>query len=64
MGRQTAGAGHESPVAFDAPPKTDAGKREVSVPPHVMPILEAHMKEWQGLTVYSSVRTISLCVVM
>jgi len=34
--------------AFDAPPKTDAGKRTVSVPPHVLPILAAHMTEWSG----------------
>ena len=34
--------------AFDAPPKTDAGKRTVSVPPHVLPILAAHMAEWSG----------------
>jgi integrase len=38
----------ESPVAFDAPPKTDAGKRTVTVPPHVLPILQAHMQEWAG----------------
>ena len=38
----------ESSVAFDAPPKTDAGKRTVTVPPHVLPILEAHMKSWSG----------------
>jgi integrase len=38
----------ESPVAFDAPPKTDAGKRTVTVPPHVLPILQAHMQEWSG----------------
>ena len=34
--------------AFDAPPKTDAGKRTVSIPPHVLPILIAHMHEWAG----------------
>jgi integrase len=34
--------------AFDAPPKTDAGKRTVTVPPHVLPILAAHMREWSG----------------
>jgi integrase len=28
--------------------KTDAGKRTITVPPHVVPILEAHMKEWSG----------------
>jgi integrase len=38
----------ESPVAFDAPPKTDAGTRTITVPPHVLPILEAHMSEWAG----------------
>lgn len=34
---------------FDAPPKTDAGKRTVAVPPHVLPILAVHMQEWSGL---------------
>lgn len=34
--------------AFDAPPKTDAGKRTVNIPPHVLPILAAHMAEWSG----------------
>ena len=29
----------ETRQAFDAPPKTDAGKRTVTVPPHVLPIL-------------------------
>jgi integrase len=33
---------------FDAPPKTDAGKRTVTVPPHVLPILIIHMREWAG----------------
>ena len=33
---------------FDAPPKTDAGKRTITVPPHVLPILAAHMTEWSG----------------
>ncbi len=34
--------------AFDAPPKTDAGKRTVTVPPHVLPVLAAHMQDWSG----------------
>jgi integrase len=34
--------------AFDAPPKTDAGKRTVTVPPHVLPVLVAHVQEWSG----------------
>ena len=38
----------ETRQAFDAPPKTDAGKRTVTVPPHVLPILAAHMEEWSG----------------
>jgi integrase len=35
-------------AAFDAEPKTDAGKRTVVVPPHILPILAAHMTEWAG----------------
>ena len=38
----------ETRQAFDAPPKTDAGMRTVSVPPHVLPILIVHMAEWSG----------------
>jgi integrase len=39
----------ESPdAAFDADPKTDAGKRTVAVPPHVLPVLKAHMADWAG----------------
>jgi integrase len=38
----------ETRQAFDAPPKTDAGKRTVAVPPHVLPMLAAHMREWSG----------------
>jgi integrase len=38
----------ETRQAFDGPPKTDAGKRTITVPPHVLPILEAHMREWSG----------------
>jgi integrase len=37
-----------SPQAFDAPPKTDAGKRTVNVPPHVLPVLAAYMETWAG----------------
>jgi len=33
----------ETHRAFDAPPKTDAGKRTVAVPPHALPILAVHM---------------------
>jgi integrase len=38
----------ETRQAFDAPPKTDAGKRTVTVPPHVLPILVVHMRDWSG----------------
>jgi integrase len=38
----------ETREAFDAPPKTDAGMRTVSIPPHVLPILAVHMAEWSG----------------
>jgi len=38
----------ESPVAFDADPKTDAGKRTVVIPPHVLPVLAEHMEAWAG----------------
>jgi len=34
--------------AFDAEPKTDAGKRTVAVPPHVLPVLAEHMASWAG----------------
>jgi integrase len=35
-------------TAFDAEPKTDAGRRTVSVPPHVLPVLAEHMARWAG----------------
>jgi len=38
----------EKPQAFDADPKTDAGKRSVTIPPHVLPILAVHMETWAG----------------
>jgi integrase len=38
----------ETPEAFDAEPKTDAGKRTVAIPPHVLPILAEHMSSWAG----------------
>jgi integrase len=37
-----------SGVAFDADPKTDAGKRTVAIPPHVLPVLVEHMATWAG----------------
>jgi integrase len=39
----------ESPsAAFDADPKTDAGKRTVAVPPYVLPFFQEHMAKWAG----------------
>ncbi|MGA8114541.1 MAG: site-specific integrase [Actinocatenispora sp.] len=38
----------ESGEAFDDDPKTDAGKRTVSIPPHVLPVLVEHMEQWAG----------------
>jgi integrase len=38
----------ESQVAFDADPKTAAGKRTVVIPPHVLPLLAEHMESWAG----------------
>ncbi|NDL60818.1 tyrosine-type recombinase/integrase [Phytoactinopolyspora sp. XMNu-373] len=38
----------ESTAAFDKEPKTEAGKREISVPPHVLVFLIEHAKEWAG----------------
>src|SRR5262249_51636829 len=35
-------------AAFDAEPKTDAGKRSVVIPPHVLPVLAEHMALWAG----------------
>ncbi len=38
----------ESDVAFDGDPKTEAGKRTIAVPPHVLPVLSEHMERWAG----------------
>jgi integrase len=39
----------ESPEgAFDDDPKTEAGKRTISIPPHVLPIVKLHMEEYAG----------------
>jgi integrase len=35
-------------AAFDAEPKTDAGRRTVVIPPHVMPVLAEHVATWAG----------------
>ncbi|MFD0365634.1 tyrosine-type recombinase/integrase [Nocardia sp. GCM10030253] len=38
----------ESPRKFDKDPKTPAGKRPVSIPPHLRPYLVVHLEEWAG----------------
>lgn len=38
----------ESPKAYDKDPKTEAGKRDINVPPHVLTFLKAHAKQWAG----------------
>jgi integrase len=39
----------ESARAYDKAPKTDAGQRTVSIPPHVLPVLREHMVSWAGV---------------
>jgi integrase len=34
--------------AFDVPPKTEAGRRTIAIPPHVLPILRVHLESWAG----------------
>ncbi|MFC8043540.1 tyrosine recombinase XerC [Nocardia sp. NPDC057353] len=36
--------------AFDKDPKTDAGKRSVSIPPHLRPYLVEHLESWASPT--------------
>ncbi|MET7773413.1 site-specific integrase [Nocardia sp. NPDC005366] len=38
----------ESPRKFDKDPKTPAGKRPVSIPPHLKPYLAEHLEKWAG----------------
>ncbi|MGW7682149.1 site-specific integrase [Kribbella sp. NPDC054772] len=38
----------ESPRKFEKDPKTEAGKREVSIPPHVWPFLVSHAQDFAG----------------
>jgi len=37
-----------SAKAYDGAPKTEAGKRTITIPPHVMPFVEIHMAEYAG----------------
>jgi len=38
----------ESARAYHGPPKTDADRRTVTIPPHVLPVLREHMTTWAG----------------
>jgi integrase len=38
----------ESDIKFEKDPKSDAGKRPVSIPPHVLPIVAEHVEKWAG----------------
>lgn len=38
----------EEPTRFEKDPKSDAGKRSVTIPPHVVPILARHLSEFAG----------------
>ena len=38
----------EQPTRFEKDPKSDAGKRTVTIPPHVMPVLKHHAEEFAG----------------
>ncbi len=38
----------QAPVRFEKDPKTDAGKRTVNIPPHVIPLLEHHLRTYAG----------------
>ncbi len=40
----------ETREAYDKDPKTDAGKRAVSIPPHLRPYLVDHVDDWAGDT--------------
>jgi integrase len=39
----------ESGARFDGPPKTKAGRRTVTIPPHILPVLQAHLDKFAGL---------------
>jgi integrase len=38
----------ESPEKYEKDPKSEAGKRPVAVPPHVLPVVAEHAAEWAG----------------
>ncbi|WP_374970650.1 tyrosine-type recombinase/integrase [Terrabacter sp. BE26] len=38
----------EAPRKFEKDPKSDAGKRTVTTPPHILPLVERHACEYSG----------------
>ena len=46
--RVSRGVARANGEVFIGDPKSDAGRREVSVPPHLMPVLEAHLSKHVG----------------
>ncbi|UPK75688.1 site-specific integrase [Nocardioidaceae bacterium SCSIO 66511] len=38
----------ESQRAYDKDPKTRAGRRPVTIPPHVLPVVREHAQDWAG----------------
>ncbi len=38
----------ESRVKFEKDPKSEAGKRPVAIPPHVLPVVAEHVEKWAG----------------
>jgi integrase len=42
----------EAPRKFEKDPKSEAGKRTVTIPPHILPLLESHAREHSGPTYF------------
>ena len=42
----------EAPKKFEKDPKSEAGKRTVSIPPHIIPLLTQHAREFAGPTYF------------
>ncbi|GAA2741487.1 site-specific integrase [Terrabacter aerolatus] len=47
----------EAPRKFEKDPKSDAGKRTVTIPPHIRPLLEHHAREYSGAVYFVADRT-------
>lgn len=39
---------HDRGKAFDKDPKSEAGKRTIAIPPHVVPVIRLHLDEYAG----------------